>query len=110
MKAQYPTRLLCEALEVSPSGFYAWQQRLTHPSPRNLENAQLALAIEQIYRDSRQTYGSPRVQHALVQSGRRYSRNRIARLMRAQRLYGRLRKRFRVQTTDSNHHQPIAPN
>jgi len=70
----------------------------------------LVAQITAIHLASRQTYGSPRIQQALVKAGRSHSRNRIARLMRQQGLCGRAKGRFRVQTTDSNHDQPIAPN
>ena len=42
--------------------------------------------------------------------GRRHGRNRIARLMKSQGICGRQKGRYRVQTTDSNHDHPIAPN
>src|SRR5438876_8297263 len=56
---------------------------------------------------SRQTYGSPRLAHVLGCPGRR---NRIARLMRLERLFARQRSKYRVATTDSRHGGPIAPN
>lgn len=59
---------------------------------------------------SRQTYGSPRIRQELLKDGRTHGRNRIARLMRQERLCGRAKGRFKVCTTDSNHDQPIAPN
>ena len=46
----------------------------------------------------------------LRKKGRRHGRNRIARLMKQEGLCGRQKGRYRVQTTDSNHDQPIAPN
>jgi putative transposase len=110
MKTEHPIRWLCEALEVSASGYYDWVNRQTQPSPRTRENARLALLIVQIHQESRQTYGSPRVQVALGQAGHAYGRHRIARLMRQQGLCGRTKGRFRVCTTDSHHDQPIAPN
>jgi putative transposase len=110
MKTQHPIRSLCEALEVSPSGYYDWFNRQTQPGPRAQENAQLLEHIVRIHQDSRQTYGSPRIQKQLSQTGRSHGRNRIARLMRLQGLCGRAKGRFRVRTTDSNHDQPIAPN
>ena len=110
MKAEHPIRALCAAFEVSPSGYYDWGQRQTQPGPRAQDNALLAKLIFQIHRDSRQTYGSPRIQVALVKVGRAHGRHRIARLMRQQDLCGRAKGRFRVRTTDSNHDQPIAPN
>jgi len=110
MKTQHPVRSLCEALEVSPSGYYGWFSRQTQPGPRAQETARLVTQITQIHLDSRQTYGSPRIQQVLSKAGRSHGRNRIARLMRQQGLCGRAKGRFRVRTTDSNHDQPIAPN
>jgi len=110
MNSEYPTRLLCRVLSVSPSGYYDWQRRQTHPSVRTVENAQLLVLIEQIHQASRRTYGSPPIQHALRQRGCCHSRNRIARLMRQKNLFGRRQRRFRVQTTDSDHAEPVAPN
>jgi putative transposase len=110
MKTQHPIRSLCQALEVSPSGYYDWRNRQTQPGPRALENAQLLVQIIRLHQDSRETYGSPRIQVQLRRSGHAHGRNRIARLMRQQGLCGRAKGRFRVHTTDSNHDQPIAPN
>jgi transposase InsO family protein len=110
MKTDHPIRSLCEALEVSSSGYYDWCHRQGQPGPRAQENARLLQQIVQIHQDSRQTYGSPRIQVALKQAGHAHSRQRIARLMRQQGLCGRAKGRFRVCTTDSHHDQPIAPN
>jgi putative transposase len=110
MKAQHPIRSLCQALEVSPSGYYDWCQRRTQPGPRALANARLLEQIICLHKDSRKTYGSPRIQAKLSQAGHAHGRNRIARLMRQEKLCGRAKGRFRVQTTDSHHDQPIAPN
>lgn len=110
MKSQHPIRSLCQALEVSSSGYYDWRQRQTQPGPRALENAQLLVRIIRLHQDSRKTYGSPRIQVLLRRAGHAHGRNRIARLMRQKGLSGRAKGRFRVHTTDSNHNQPIAPN
>ena len=110
MKSHHPIRALCQALEVSPSGYYDWHNRQTQPGPRARENAQLLVHIIRFHQDSRETYGSPRIQVLLRRAGHTHGRNRIARLMRQQGLCGRAKGRFRVHTTDSNHDQPIAPN
>ena len=110
MKTLHPIRSLCQALEVSPSGYYDWRIRQTQPGPRARENAQLLAQIVRLHQDSRQTYGSPRIQVQLRRTGHSHGRNRIARLMRQQGLWGRAKGRFRVRTTDSHHNQPIAPN
>jgi putative transposase len=110
MKSEHPIRSLCAVLEVSSSGYYDWVERQTQPGLRVQENVQLAAQILQIHQASRKTYGSPRIQIELRQTGQLHGRNRIARLMRQQELCGRVKGRFRVGTTDSNHDQPIAPN
>ena len=110
MKDEHPSLSLCQHLEVSPSGYYAWQKRRDRPGPRALQDRALAQEIDQIHTRSRQTYGSPRVVQELRQKGQRHGRNRIARLMKQQGLCGRQKRRYRVQTTDSNHDHPIAPN
>jgi putative transposase len=110
MNSEYPTRLLCRTLNVSPSGYYDWQYRRAHPGPRSVENALLVQAIEQIHLSSHKTYGSPRIHQALLRIGRRHGRNRIARLMRIKSLCGRARRKYQVCTTHSDHDYPIAPN
>ena len=110
MKDQHPISALCQALEASASGYYDWRRRQAHPSARCQQDLQLQEQIQRIHRDSRQTYGAPRVQMHLRAQGWRHGRNRIARLMREQGLVGRHKRRYRVLTTDSHHHEPIAPN
>jgi putative transposase len=110
MKDDYSILSLCGHLEVSPSGYYDWQKRRTTPGLRAVENQTLAKQIEVIHVLSRKTYGSPRVVEALRKQGCRHGRNRIGRLMKQAGLCGRQKARYRVQTTDSNHDQPIAPN
>jgi transposase InsO family protein len=110
MKTEHPIRWLCEALEVSASGYYDWFNRQARPGPRAQENTRLLQQTVQIHQDSRQTYCSPRIQVALSQAGHANGRHRISRLMRQQGLRGRAKVRFRVCTTDSNHDQPIALN
>lgn len=107
MSGRYKVQWLCEALLVSRSGYYDWLGRRHAPGPRERENRALRQQIREEFVRSRQTYGSPRLARAL---GRRTSRNRIARLMRQERLWARQRSKFRVATTDSRHAEPIAPN
>jgi putative transposase len=110
MKHDHPIRTLCLYLKVSPSGFYDWEQRQRRPCARTLENQALAQEIGRIHTRSRQTYGAPRIEKELRKNGRCHGRNRVARLMKEKGLRGRQKGRYRVQTTDSSHDQPIAPN
>jgi putative transposase len=110
MKTEHSIHSLCLYLKASPSGFYDWERRQARPCARVLENQSLAREIDQIHTHSRQTYGAPRIEQELRKKGRCHGRNRVARLMKEKGLCGRQKSRYRVQTTDSNHDQPIAPN
>ncbi|MEO7724164.1 MAG: IS3 family transposase [Chthoniobacterales bacterium] len=106
MSGQYKVAWLCEALLVSRSGYYDWKERWRQPGPRQAETIDLRARIREEFARSRRTYGSPRLTQVLGCPGRR---NRIARLMRAERLFARQRSKYRHATTDSRHGGPIAP-
>jgi putative transposase len=106
-KANFPVRLMCRMLEVSPSGFYAWSKR--EPSERALDDQRLAVEVAEVHKRSRRRYGSPRVHRELQNAGKRIGRKRVARLMRTQGLVARPKRRFR-RTTDSTHGKAPAPN
>lgn len=106
-KAFYPVLVLCRVMEVGRSGFYAWQRRV--PSVRAQADKVLESKIEVAFRDSRGTYGSPRIRAQLTAEGVPVSKRRVARLMRRRGLCGLRKARF-VHTTDSRHKLPIAPN
>lgn len=99
---------MCRVLGVSRSGFYASRAR-ARPSPREIRDAELLARIREIHAASRGTYGSPRVHAQLLRDGIDVGKDRVARLMRADGLRGRVVRRFRV-TTDSKHDRPVAPN
>ena len=104
----YPVRLMCNVLEVSPAGYYAWRDRPV--SERSKSNAALLAEIRQVHHDSHGRYGSPRVHAALQRQGRGASRGRIERTMRRNGIRAVTAKSRRVCTTDSRHGLPIAPN
>ncbi len=106
-RAEFTVQQCCRTLRVSPSGFYAWQQRPA--SARARRDAQLRVHIRASHTQSRRAYGRPRIWKDLHEAGERVSEKRVARLMREEGLRGRVRKRFR-STTMSEHDQPIAPN
>ena len=54
---------MCKALNVSPSGYYAWLKRPV--SAREMANRKLVKEIEAVYNDNYETYGSPRVYREL---------------------------------------------
>jgi putative transposase len=71
---------LCAALDVSPSGYYAWCKR--EVSPHQQADVRLGEEIERVFVESRRTYGSHRIWLGLRERGIRTSRKRVERLMR----------------------------
>jgi transposase InsO family protein len=106
-KAWAPVSVVCRLLEVSRSGFYAWEER--GPSNRSVQDGKLAVQIAAIHKASGNTYGSPRVHDELADEGVSVSRKRVARLMTELGLQSVRRRRFKA-TTDSNHALPVAEN
>jgi putative transposase len=107
-RVDYPVRILCEVLEVSASGYYAWRSR--PESRRSAANRELVDDIKRVHRDKKGRYGSPRIHVELKAQGRGISRGRIERLMRHHGIRAIMARPFRVRTTDSRHGFPIAPN
>jgi len=104
---RYPIRLMCRALAVSPAGYYAW--RVRPESQRSRQNRTLRATIRVLHRESRETYGSPRIWDALVKQGHRIGEHRVARLMRQDGIRAKTVKKWRA-TTQSNHRLPVAEN
>ncbi len=98
---------MCKMFKISKSGYYHWLGR--GPSKRWLENQTISSAIRDIFKDSFESYGAPRIKVELLKHGYHVSRPRVARLMRANNLFARKRRKF-IFTTDSNHNCPVAPN
>lgn len=107
-RADYPVRLMCDVLEVSPAGYYAWRSR--PQSRRTAANRELLDDIQQVHRDNHGRYGSPRIHEELKAQGHGASRGRIERLMRHHGIRAIMARPRRVRTTDSRHDLPIAPN
>ena len=87
---------MCDLLEVSASGYYAWLRR--QQSERARSDAELLALIRSIHERSRGTYGAPRIHAELVASGTPISRKRVARLMREAGLQGASRRRWATTT------------
>jgi putative transposase len=104
---QFPVRRMCDELNVSPSGYYAWRTRPA--SAREMANRELYKQIEAVYHDNRGVYGSPRIYRELKDQGVACSENRVARLMRLRGLKAKQSKRFR-STTKRNQADAAAPN
>ena len=106
-KAQYPVALLCRVLRVARSGFYAWLSR--DESARERRDRELLPLIQEIFKTSRKTYGSPRVFEDLQAQGVPCSRRTIERLMREAGITPPRKLKFK-KTTDSDHPYATAAN
>ena len=95
-RAVYPVATMCRVLEVSSSGSYAWAKRA--PSARAKSDAALMECIGTIHATSYGTYGCPRIQAELRESGVCVGRKRVARLMTAAGIAGVSRRKFVVTT------------
>jgi putative transposase len=98
---------MCEALEVSASGYYAWANRSV--SPTEARQQKLVAAIRVIHAEVKGRYGSPRMTVELNARGHDCSENTVANLMQKHSIRAKTPRRF-VRTTDSRHGLPIADN
>ena len=106
-KASFRVRELCRALDVSPSGYYAW---CTRPESAHAHrDRQLTVLVRASFDASRGRYGSPRILKDLQEQQEPASRKRVIRLMQTEHLAARPRKRFTC-TTMSDHGLPVATN
>jgi transposase InsO family protein len=101
---EHAVRLMCAALGVGASGYYAAQRR--QPRACGVSDAQLIVEVRAAYAESHRRYGAPRVHRALRAVGLRVAKKRVARVMRAEGLVARRRRRF-VRTTDSAATVPV---
>ena len=95
-QAHYPVATQCRLLDVSTSGYYAWQRRDT--SARAEADRELLAMIQVIHASSHGTYGAPRIHAELGARGVCVGRKRGARLMRSVSLAG-VSRRKRPHTT-----------
>jgi putative transposase len=106
-QGQWPVRLLCDALGVSPAGYYAWRDRPA--SARQQQHAALLVEMRAIHAQFKARYGSPRIHAELVARGHDCCVNTVAKLMHDHDIRAKTARKFRC-TTDSNHGLPVAEN
>jgi hypothetical protein len=97
LSVNYPIKESCLSLGVSRSGYYQWLKNTL--SLRQRQEGQLRAEIARIFEQNRKRYGSPRVTQVLRAAGRQVGKNRVARLMRQQKLVARPKRAFRPKTT-----------
>jgi hypothetical protein len=107
LSVEFDVKACCEALGVSRSGFYQWQN--PEPGKRAQADAALLERIVEVFHQHKQRYGSPRVTKVLQQLGLVCGENRVARLMREHELVARPNRPFRPRTTQAGG-EAVAPN
>jgi len=105
-QAEFPVATMCRVLGVSSRGYYSWLGR--EPSDRAEEDARLTQKIRKIHKESRGTYGAPRVHAELIEQGERVGVKRVARLMRLDGLQA-VTRRKKVRTTQRDKDARRAP-
>jgi putative transposase len=104
----FEVAMMCEVLDVSRSGYYAWCTR--SPSDRQQHQEKLIEQIEAAHQQSDGTYGSRRIYAELKDQQISVCVNTVAKLMKQAQICSIMHRRFVPCTTDSRHDQPIAAN
>lgn len=106
-KATYSISRMVDLLQVSRSGYYAWQQRRSsQPGPRAARRADLTVKIKVAHDASDGVNGAPRITADLRDAGEVVSRKTVAKLMRENEIRGISPRPWRPVTTivDPNPH------
>ena len=99
-RKQYPLALVCEVLQISPSGYHKWLKNKV--SLRAKENQRILEIIKFHHNKSKATYGLPRIYAAMKKEGLFVNKKRIARLMRVNNIKAKTKRRFRVTTVQNS--------
>ena len=106
-QAAFTLTAMSRVLGLSTSGYHDWLHR--RRSERARRDDELKVRIKAIWRESDETYGSPRIHAALRAEGERVGRKRVSRLMKALGVEGVTRRRFRTGTTKRDTRARPAP-
>ncbi len=101
LRQQYPVALMCRVLDVSESGFHAWNIR--PPCEREQKNARLVIEILAAQQRTRETYSVKRLHSELVGQGVQITAYRVRVLRKKLNLRCKQKRKFKV-TTYSKHH------
>src|SRR5271168_4441896 len=104
----WPVAWLCEALDVSRSGFHAWLNRT--PSKRTRDDEEIGAKVRASFIGSASTYGARRVWRDVLARGVFCGLHRIERLMQAQAFRARPRRRGLPKDDGLRFASVIAPN
>lgn len=99
---------MCRVLQVSRSGFYAWQRRGI--SARTEANQRLVARMRVLHGETREAYGARKMWHLLKREGLACGRHRVARLRRLAGIVTLRRRRY-IRTVQARQQEsPAIPN
>ena len=99
---------MCKILKVNRSAYYHW---IDNGCIVNKVDERLNQLIKDIFYQYREVYGTRRIKKVLVQEyGVIISTRKIAKSMKEVGLIVKMKRKFKVTTTDSNHNYSISPN
>ena len=110
MKQRWPITLMCEVLQVSPSGYFSWDRagKAGYGGPTRFHSDEAVLAhMRAIHAEVKGEYGWPRMHKELLLRGIRVGKDRVRKLMQQHGIRARTKRKF-VVTTDSRHRLPVA--
>ena len=98
----FPATILCDVLRVSPSGYYAWLDRV--PSERAMRHERIKQSVAAVYAESHGIYGSLKIVDQLQKRDDLESacRNTVAVAMREMGLKSKVFKSFKPTTTQTD--------
>ena len=108
LHGSFPLASLCETLEVSRTGYYAWRSETQ--SLQQQRDRQLMPLICDIFWKHKRRYGARRIAVELSAAGQPCGVDRVARLLKMQGLRAIQPQSYKPQTTASRHTLGFSPN
>lgn len=103
--SDFLVKKMAEILDLTRSSFYEWKKRKM--SKLKQEEIKLLIEIKTIHENNRRLYGSRRITVELNKTGTKYSKNRVARIMKKYDIKAKIKRKFKI-TTHSDHKRPIS--
>jgi transposase InsO family protein len=108
LEEAFPLTALCDALEVSRAGYYAWLS--ADETARQKRDRELMPLICDIFWKHKRRYGARRIAFELNAAGQFCGVDRVSALLKTQDLQAIQPQSFKPQTTDSKHALGYSPN
>jgi putative transposase len=108
LQGLFPVTALCQTLDVSRAGFYAWRDEAE--SARARRDRELLPLVRDLFWRHKRRYGARRIAVELGARGQPCGVDRAAKLLKMQGLRAIQPKSFVPKTTDSRHQLGYSPN